>query len=223
MKLRLFQFSGVVVGQAHNPTILNPDFLAAEGIVPKSWDWKIADTMTTPPFAMVRYENGVTVTVEQSKLQVSDPNVEDGPEKSKVGEIASAYVKTLRHVRYTSVGNNFQSLIQIESPESFLKRRFLKKGPWNGSERTLEAVGIRLIYPLNPGKLTVSIDSGEARLPDDANKQQVILANANFNRVCADHPAFEEVSAFLQKAAQDWAMYQALLSEIVGTRERDDS
>lgn len=217
MKLRLFQFSSVVVGQAHNPTILNPDFLAAEGIVPKSWDWKVADTMTTPPFAMVRYENGVTITVQQDKLQVVDPNVEDGPEKSKVGEIASAYVKTLRHVHYMSVGNNFQSLLKMKSPESFLKRLFLKEGPWDNSGRNLDALGIRLIYPLNLGKLTLSIDSGEAILPDDANKQPIILSNANFNRECTDHPAYQEVSDLLQKAMEDWAMYQALLKDIIKT------
>lgn len=185
MKPRLFRFSAVVAGEVHNQTILNPDFLGVEGIVPKSWDWKVADTMTTPPLAMVRYENGVTITVEEAKLQVTDSNVEDGPEKSKVGEIASAYVKTLRHVRYTAVGNNFQTLIPMESPEGFLKVLFLKEGPWNNSERTLDAVGIRLIYPLNPGKLTLSIDSGEARLPNEAGKQSVILSNANFNTVRA--------------------------------------
>ena len=62
MTARLFQFSGVVVGQAHNPTILNPDFLAAEGIVPKSWNWSVSETITTPPLAMVRYANGATIT-----------------------------------------------------------------------------------------------------------------------------------------------------------------
>ncbi len=219
MKLRLFQFSGVVVGQAHNPTILNPDFLMVEGIVPKSWNWIVVDTITTPALAMVRYANDVTITVEKTKLQVTDPNVEDGPDKSKVGEIASAYVKTLRHVHYTAVGNNFQTLIEMDSPESFLKQLFLKDGPWNNSKRMLDAVGIRLIYPLRPGKLSLSIDSGQAKLPNDANKQPVILSNANFNRECSQHPSFEEVSQFLQQAMDDWLNYQSLLNDILQKSE----
>ena len=116
---KLFQFSGVVVGQAHNPTILNPDFLAAEGIVPKSWNWSVSETITTPPLSMVRYMNGVTITVEPNKLQVTDPNVENGPGDSKVTEIASEYVRVLPHVRYTASGNNFQSLIHRDSPEEY--------------------------------------------------------------------------------------------------------
>ena len=71
MIARLFQFSGVVVGQAHNPTILNPDFLAAEGIVPKSWNWSVSETITTPPLAMVRYSNGRCLTGVDSRSKGS--------------------------------------------------------------------------------------------------------------------------------------------------------
>lgn len=73
---------------------------------------------------MVRYDNGVTITVEQDKLQATDPNVESGPAKSKVTEIASAYAKTHRHVRYTAVGTNFQSFIQLDSPNTYLMNSF---------------------------------------------------------------------------------------------------
>jgi hypothetical protein len=212
MRARLFQFSGVVVGQAHNPTILNPDFLAAEGIVPKSWHWSVSETITTPPLALVRYSNGVAITVEPHKLQVTDPNVENGPRHSKVTEIASAYVRVLPHVRYTATGNNFQSLIQREAPEAYLKGRFLKDGPWS---HALDAVGIRLIYPLDAGRLTLAIDTGAATLPDKADQQTVIIANANFSRNCGDHPAHERVVEFLAKAMEDWSHYEKLLADIV--------
>jgi hypothetical protein len=212
MRARLFQFSGVVVGQAHNPTILNPDFLATEGIVPKSWNWSVSETITTPPLSMIRYSNGVTITVEPNKLQITDPNVENGPHNSKVTEIASAYVRVLPHVRYTASGNNFQSLIQRDLPEEYLKGRFLKDGPWSDS---LDAVGIRLIYPLDAGRLTLAIDTGAAKLPDKADQQAVILANANFSRNCGDHPTYSQVAEFLAKAMEDWSHYEKLLADIL--------
>jgi hypothetical protein len=210
----LYRFSSVVVGEAHNPTILNPNFLEAEGIVPKSWGWKVKETMTTPPLAVVKYENGVAITVEQNKLQVTDLNVEGGLEKSKVGEIASAYVTILRHVRYTAVGNNFQSVIKLDSPYTYLKNLFLKDGPWNNVGTDLNAVGIRLVYPLTSGRFTLSIDSGEANLSSDDHRQPVVLSNANFNRDCSSHPAFDQVSEFLQKAKNDCDMCQSLLNDI---------
>jgi hypothetical protein len=215
MTLQLFQFSVVVVGQTHNPTILNPDFLWSEGIVPKSWDWEVADTMTTPPLSMVRYDSGITITVELNKLEVADRSVEGGTAKSKATEIAAAYIKTLRHVHYTAVGTNFQSLIQMDSPSTYLIELFLKGGPWNNPERMLDALGLRLIYPLDSGKLTLAIDSGEAKLPDSAENEPVILVNANFNRDCVEHPAYEQVSKILGNAMDDWAMTQQLLEDIL--------
>ena len=77
----------------------------------------------------------------------------------RVTEIASRYVATLPHVRYTAVGNNFQSVIRHPSHENYLKKRFLKEGPWI---ENLAAVGFRLIYPLESGKLTLAIDGGQA-------------------------------------------------------------
>lgn len=219
MQPQLIQFSGVVVGDDHNPTILNPDFLSKEGIVPNAWKWEVKDTFTTPAFAMVQYINGVGITVEPNKLQVTDPNMVDGPGTSKVTAIISAYVQTLRHVRYTAVGNNFQSVIQVESPNKYLKTRFLKEGPWNTSARTLDALGVRLIYPLEKGRLTLSIDAGDAKLPDYKDKKLVIIVNANFNRTGNTQPAYEQVTKFLIKTMEDWATYKKLLTSILGGEE----
>ncbi|MCZ6775833.1 MAG: hypothetical protein O7D34_05190 [Ignavibacteria bacterium] len=186
--------------------------MAVEGIVPKSWNWSVSETITTPPLSIIRYSSGVTITVEPNKLQVTDSNVENGPGNSKVAEIASAYVRVLPHVRYTASGNNFQSLIQRDSPDEYLKGRFLKDGPWHDS---LNAVGIRLIYPLDTGRLTLAIDTGEAKLPDKADQQAVIIANANFSRNCGNHPDHEQVAEFLGKAMEDWSHYEELLTNIM--------
>lgn len=71
MANRHLEFSVVVVANDHNPTILNPDFLERQQIVPQTWGWKVADpAITTPPFAMVVYDSGVTVSVEPNKLQI---------------------------------------------------------------------------------------------------------------------------------------------------------
>ena len=215
MKWRLVQFSVVVVGDAHNPTILNPDFLASKRIVPQSWGWEVAETITTPPLAMVRYENGVSVTVEQNKIQITDPNVEDGPERSKITEVAAAYVEILSHVRYTAVGNNFQSLIPRPNPGSYLKERFFKEGAWTKSPADLDAVGVWLGCPLVPvGRLLLTIDAAEAKLPDNADHQEVVVCNANFSRECAEHPASDKVVEHLKLAVGDWSTYKQVLESL---------
>jgi len=214
MKLRLTQLSTVTVGSAHNPTILNPDFVALRNIVPKDWDWTVVETLTTPPFAIIRYGNSVSITVEHNKLQVTDAAVGEDPTTSKVGQIATAYVKTLPHVPYTAVGINFQGILEVESPETYLKNRFLKSGPWNTSPYPLTAAGLRLLYPLeDSGRLTLSLDAGEAIRTQENPHQPVslLIANANFHRDCQGYPAEEQAITHLAHLASDWRTYQALL------------
>lgn len=222
MKTHLILFSVVVVGGDHNPTILNPDFLAIREIVPKEWEWEVADpAITTPPFAIVRYTNGTSITVERNKLQVADSSVGNDPMDSKVPEIARRYVNTLPHVRYTAVGINFHSIVEVPDPETFLKGRFLKLGPWDGPAHPLAAVGLRLVYPISGGRIVFSLDAGEAEHTDEdrREKRPVIIADANFHRECATYPADKEVAAHVTQAGADWALCRSLLHDALETED----
>lgn len=225
MEPQLIQFSAVVAGTAHNPTILNPDFLALRNIVPREWAWEVTETITTPPFASVRYANGLAITVEPNKLQVTDPGVTDeDPTKSKAAGIAEAYVKILPHVRYAAAGINFQSIIEMESAERYLKERFLRPGPWDSSTHPITAAGFRLVYSLERGgRLTLSLDAGVVERTDqeDAEQRKVpaVIANANFQRDCQGYPSDEQVVDYLKNVGGDWNTYRSVLSELLSTKE----
>ncbi len=215
MTWKLIQFSQVVVGDAHNPSILNPDFLATHRIVPKSWGWEIVETITTPPLAIVRYSSGVTITVEQNKIQITDLNVESGPDKSKITEIAAAYIEILPHVRYTAVGNNFQCIIPKTNAGDYLKARFLKDGAWIETPGQLHAFGLKLGYPLIPtGQLILTIDAAEAKLSDNADLQEIILCNANFSRDCGEEPKAEIAVDQLRKSIDDWSTFNRAIATL---------
>lgn len=216
MEPKLIQFSTVVVGKAHNPTILNPDFLALNAIVQDDWGWEVAETITTPPFSVVRYTCGVAVTVEFNKLQVTDVNVGDDPTTSKVANIAVAYVRTLRHVRYTAIGINLQSVVETTSPESYLRDRYIKSGPWHTKKRELAAAGIRLVYPLDGGgRVTLSLDAGEVQRSDQEAKKRVVIVNANFHRDCGEHSDHEHVAKQLTNVPADWSTYRELIANAI--------
>src|SRR4051812_37800748 len=111
MAPQFVQFSTVVVGKSHNPTLLNPDFLAIREIVPSSWGWEVGPNLfTTPAASQVVYSNAVSVFVDPTKLQVVD--LANDPTTSKIVDIAKAYVKTLPHIRSVGVGINFQSVVE---------------------------------------------------------------------------------------------------------------
>lgn len=214
MRPRLIQFSAVVVAKDHNPSILNKDFLAFQKIVPE--DWELAQTISTPPFAQVRYDNGVAITVEQNKLQVTDLGVEDDPLASKAPDIAAAYVKTLPHVRYLSVGLNIQTAIEMTSPETYLKNRFLASGPWDDAEHLVAAAGFRLVYRMPDAcRLTLSLDAGEGERTGNERKITMVIANANFHRQCEGYPATDQVLEHLKHGPEDWATFKILLKKVL--------
>lgn len=213
MEIRLAQFSVVLVGKVHNPTILNPDFLAINEIVPQEWGWEVGQAISIPPFAAVQYQNGVSVTVENEKLQVIDLRVGEDPNESKVVAIATKYVITLPHVHYAAVGINFQAIADDANPAGMLKDRFLKDGPWDTADHPVDAVGVRLAYSLPGGRLVVSLDVGQVKCEEgnDAETKDVIIANGNFHRDCEGYPADEQVVDHLTHVSDDWSRYSDLL------------
>jgi hypothetical protein len=223
MIIRHLEFSVVVVANDHNPTILNPDFLDRQEIVPAAWGWKVAGPpITTPPFATVSYDSGVTVSVEPNKLQVTDKSARGGPQSSKVVNIARKYVEVLQHVRYLAVGINFRSLAEHTEADVFLKDRFLKSGPWDSAVHKLQGIGLKLVYLLEGGRLILSLDSGIVIESSEGQSQQIhgVLAYANFHRDCHGYPTATQVIGHLGNAEKDWTTYQNILSDLLG---KDDS
>ncbi len=217
MIFKLTQCSVVVLANDHNPTILNPDFLEVRGIIPKDWGWKMNELpISTPPFAIVSYDSGVTVTVEPNKFQVVDQLGLSNPENSKITDIAKKYVEVLPHVRYGAVGLNFQSFLEMDNANEFLKTHFIKAGPWDDKTNQLTTVNLTLDYPLNEGILRLSLEGGElvSRAEEKETHTLGIIANANFHRKCEGYPSEDQALQHLNNLHDDGQRYQKLLSDI---------
>jgi hypothetical protein len=216
MMLKLLNFSIVVVAEHHNPTILNPDFLARNNIVPDEWSWNLReDCFSTPPLAQVKYENGVSLLCEQSKLQVVDGGESVDPAESLVDAIAVSYLRTLPHVRYMGLGVNFKAMLPCEHPSSALTDRFLKKGPWSSPEQQMEDMGLRLVFAIDHGRLRLSLDAGEIRSEEEQDAQTAILAGANFHHDLSDDAAVDQVEQIVKQKSEYWERFQSMVSQIV--------
>ena len=227
MSGRLLQFSIVIIAADHNPTILNPDFLRMQGIVPEDWGWELASPpIVTPPFASVQYESGVSLSVESNKLQIADTKTTE-PTESKITEIAKQYVKVVPHVRYTAVGINYRIAIEVEDADTYLKSQFLKKGPWNSDDNPMNSVGLNFVYPAESGRIVLSIDSGTVSDTSGSTeqKQSVIIANANFHRDLdlSKMPTSGQVSDCLNKNSSDWQRYNEILARMLPIEQRQSA
>src|SRR4030066_2170205 len=112
MKLEGFyidSFSIVISAKQNNPTILNPDFLRINKIVPEKM--KLTETVTTPIFSMAKYsllesgekdrEGDNTITVEPEKLQLLESCGGVFWDKYISLGVVKEYITTLEHVQYT--------------------------------------------------------------------------------------------------------------------------
>jgi hypothetical protein len=218
MEIQLVSSNVVVLGDRHNPTIVNRDFLEIQNIVPKDWGWEVLtdEVITIPPFAQVPFKNGVIVQVEPHKAQFMDQNIGD-PKESKIVDIAIRFVHTLKHVRYKAVGINFNCLYEVERPEEFIINRFLRKGDWSGNRWPLKSIGIKMAYAIGESILNLQIDPGTARYKADASgrDRNVLLLNANFHRDCSQYPADDEIEAHLQHYMGDWNTLTAMVQDLI--------
>jgi hypothetical protein len=198
MELELLNTTIVVLAQEHNPTILHPAFLTAQGIVPE--DWELADKpLCTPAFSFAKYTNGITFTVEGNRFVVTEEKPAGNAGQSTVSKLAIAYAEKLPHVRYKALGVNFAACCLRQHPEQFLIERFLKAGPWNDGARPMKALGCRFVYHVEDAILRIGVDGGQVNREEES--EPAIILNGNFH---SELPGEKPVEA-LRKLVGRWA------------------
>jgi hypothetical protein len=162
MLIEMTQFSVVVLAQAHNPSILNPDFLINNKIVDPSLT--PSNVLCTPPVASVVFAEGISITAEFEKLQFIDSDMQRIPNDSPIPSIACRYIDALPHVNYTAAGINFSGHYRFADPETvrkFILDKFIKDGPWLNQKDEILSVGINLVYSSGNVKRALNISPGE--------------------------------------------------------------
>lgn len=220
MQVSNLQHSIVLSASGHNPTLINPDFLRINEIVPEEWAIG-GPVITTPAFSQVQYNNGVVIIVEQNKFQITMSG--HTPSALPLSKISQRYIQTLPHIPYDAVGINFTYTYPMDDSNEYIKDRFLREGEWNSESSSLYAAGINLVFHLEGVKLTFSINSG-IRAQNGASpegeranqKEMAVISNANFHRDCDQHHKNESALANLERIEEDWERFRQNLQTIVG-------
>lgn len=210
MKFNLDNFSIVVLAQAHNPTILNPDFLKNNGIIDASFTTN--NVICTPPVAHVSYVEGISVMAEFEKLQFIDTEPKRIPFESPIPEVAKKYINVLPHVRYTSVGLNFIGHYLCKDKEfalSLLPHKFLKEGSWSTYGDSLPHVGLKFIYPLKNIKCTINMETAEL-VRSSEPPLPIIGINANYH---IDSTSIEEIVSFVNNWQTPFNHFSKVISD----------
>jgi hypothetical protein len=168
----------VILAKSHNPSILNPDFLRINDIVP--FDWEAKEVLTTPAFATVRYPGNVAFLLDQERLEVRKECDTSFQDNYDIHNFAARYVKLLPHVSYTSVGLNWQISMEMDEPGKFITERFVRPEAWKVSGAELMQSSVKLSFQIENAVCNVNFSSGKAKMPGREYYPAVII-NVNFH------------------------------------------
>jgi hypothetical protein len=180
----LKELAFVIAAKNHNPTILNPDFLKFNSIVPE--DFILAGApVCVEPFARVEYQNKISITAEPEKVTFRQPFLNaDDVEKSILHLIAAKYVETLPHVTYSAIGinpNGHLVLDKEDDADAYVLNKFVKDGPWISLDNKRIQAGLDFSYDLDSkSKFAVKIKPTFFNSPE-GKKVRVVLFASNFH------------------------------------------
>ena len=175
----LHSVSIVVTAEFHNPSILNPDFLKFQGIVPT--DWEPALAITTPQCSNIRFQNGIEWTVDQSKLEVVEICESQFRDSYLAYDLVVSCINRLPHVPYRSLGLNYVVAAPMDDPQEWLTKQYLKDGIWLDGEPAVRSMVPKFTLEASEGVLCfLSLDAGKSKL---GNHQPVpaVIANCNLH------------------------------------------
>jgi hypothetical protein len=205
-----------VEARRHNPSILNPDFLIINRIVPS--EWELAESpICVEPHAEVHFKNGVKIVAEFEAIGFSEAVTEGKPACLRTPPMAESYVKLLPHVDYTGAGLEIRGdVAMLETDmEDFFYGKLIRPGPWDRLSGHRARVGLRFSYPIENGHFILTV-APAVRETGKGDLVSVVFFGGTLRRqaIAEDQPArFGQVLAFINQWAQDVDLYLKLVND----------
>lgn len=202
--VQIQELAVVVVARNHNPTILNPDFLKYNSIVPTNWELA-SPPICAAPIAQVSYNNGISIVARFDKLIFSQNLDDKNLDEVQVPTMMIKYIETLPHVDYRAVGINTKGHVVADSEEEvqrYLLEKFIAQGPWKAFRDKQATVSLSLSYPIQQGSLNLSVEYALLSLADEKRLPVVIFA-CNTHRDIKSESSKDKIDE-LKKIIQSW-------------------
>jgi len=215
--LEIRDFSIVVVADNHSPSILNPDFLKYNHIVPTDWELAMPP-ICIPPLSQVVFKNGVNIVAQSDRVTFWE-DFETDDFSVKVPEVSSKYVDVLPYIDYRGIGLNFSGHVvadKEEDTQDFFLNRLIASGAWKSFQGNSPDVAVKFTYPTNSGYLTMAVESGILGESPDTELVPVLIFQANFHRKISGSTNQEktsQVKEYIKNWQTDLNTFKSLVSD----------
>ena len=199
-RLSLDSISVVVTAKHHNPSILNPDFLERNGIVPVGW--VIVDNLTTQAFSLVRYDNGVEWHLDPLKAILTETSELAVDGSRRIPSIITSWLRQLPHVPYHDLGFSWKLSVRQPAARDWLMDHFFRHD--TPSNRSVSRVQPRFTIDADGKQLNLALDERESTDGD-----QVEVKCSLYFRGLDD-------SVKMQQEIGEWEKHESLIFMIVG-------
>lgn len=220
-QLNIQDFSIVVVAQNNNPTILNPDFLKFNQIVPADWELK-TPPMCIEPMAAVHFKtNNIKITAQLDKIIFLESVGGKNTNEILLPEIVHKYTNTLPHVEYTAIGLNPRGHIALDgssdSCQKYLSEQFLAPGEWQNIGDSPIKSTLKFAYKFGDIICNLTVEEKPFKLLEEEATTNVITFAANFHHELVGSNRKERLE-HLHRLIKDWEddcnLYKDLVSKI---------
>ena len=202
--VKIHDLGVAVVARNHNPTILNPDFLKHNDIVPPNWELA-SPPICAEPVAEVRYKNGINIVAQLEKLIFSQTLADRSLGDAQVPEIMVRYIETLPHVDYRAVGINVKGHVVVDTEEEaqgYILDNLIAQGPWKRFDDKRPSVSVHFSYLIQEGSLNITVEKGLLPLSNEKHLP-VVIFTSNFHRDITGEFSREKVVK-LKEVIQSW-------------------
>jgi len=209
----------VVLLGGFSPQSFSGEMLIANEIVPKTWNWKFGDFISTPALTMVQINGGeLEFRVERNKIQLVDNGFpKQGSGSKRFPEFAKRIVQKQSYLSFLALGINFLGVVIVEDGEEYIKSRFLGDRDITPGH-PVSTLGLSLVYMLDTDtdrRLVVKLDPGsiESVGPLSMPTSTGIVFQGNYHVPLAPDANVKSITTHLNGMDKDWE----LLEEIVRT------
>ena len=119
-----------VYAEYHVPSMLTPEFLASNAIVPQYWGY--GESLRRMHEAWVTYQNGVSIFLTAAELQIKDNRSAFPEAVPECFDVAQRYLAAMQLVDFQSFVVTLELKKPMEDPGLFLTNRFLRPEFYTG-------------------------------------------------------------------------------------------
>ncbi|MHC5768919.1 MAG: hypothetical protein ACYTXI_25510 [Nostoc sp.] len=210
-------FSIVVVADNQNPSILNPDFLKYNQIVPPDWELAMPP-ICTPALSQVVFKNGVNIVAQFDRVTFWEALDNDNL-VFQIPEISCKYIDIVPAVDYRAVGININAHLLIankEDNQDTVLTKLISQGKWKNFQGKSPNAVVQFTYQLDSANLMIAIQ--EAIIQQNPNNELVNVLNfsANFHRELINGTYPEKISSVknvIQYCKSDFEIFISFVEE----------